>query len=148
MTSEKKSSFRDLLAQADALRAQAESIRAQEAAAAIEQIRALVDEFGISPAELAAGLGLKLATATSSSGSSKTAEAAVPAPSGRRRRQEYRAQTEARYRGPNGELWSGGAGRRPTWVKEAQARGEDMSRYLIDPTPTTIAQEQQLNLTS
>lgn len=37
----------------------------------------------------------------------------------------------AKYRGPQGQLWSGVKGPRPLWVKEALARGESLDAYLL-----------------
>lgn len=38
---------------------------------------------------------------------------------------------EARYIGPNGERWTGGPGRRPTWVTKLQAQGIDIEQYRV-----------------
>ena len=38
----------------------------------------------------------------------------------------------ARYRGPNGELWSGGRGRKPQWVRDLMLRGQDVEQYRIN----------------
>lgn len=37
----------------------------------------------------------------------------------------------AKYKGPNGEEWHGGKGPRPKWVKEIEANGESIDKYLI-----------------
>lgn len=37
----------------------------------------------------------------------------------------------AKYRGPNGEEWSG-LGRKPAWADAAQKNGESLDPYLID----------------
>ena len=44
---------------------------------------------------------------------------------------DYRVKSEPKYRGPNGEPWSGGPGRRPDWVKAVVAAGEDLENYRI-----------------
>ncbi|MDM7323026.1 MAG: H-NS histone family protein [Gammaproteobacteria bacterium] len=38
---------------------------------------------------------------------------------------------EIKYRGPNGEIWTGGPGRRPDWVVEILKRGESLGDYRI-----------------
>ncbi|MDM7322421.1 MAG: H-NS histone family protein [Gammaproteobacteria bacterium] len=38
---------------------------------------------------------------------------------------------EIKYRGPNGEIWTGGPGRRPAWVVEILKRGESLGDYRI-----------------
>jgi DNA-binding protein H-NS len=37
----------------------------------------------------------------------------------------------AKYRGPHGELWSGGRGRKPQWVAAVLAIGKSMEDFLI-----------------
>lgn len=41
-----------------------------------------------------------------------------------------RVAAEPKYRGPNGELWSG-RGRRPAWANEALAAGKSLDEYVI-----------------
>jgi len=43
---------------------------------------------------------------------------------------KVRVAAEAKYRGPNGELWSG-RGRRPAWANEALAAGKSLDEYVI-----------------
>ena len=43
-----------------------------------------------------------------------------------------RAPVEAKYRGPNGELWSG-RGRMPKWLHAAEAEGKSRESFLINP---------------
>lgn len=94
----------ELVAQANALLAQAEQIRKQERASIIAELRAKMAEHGISTEDLAAA-------------SRKPAASKSKAP--------------AKYRGPNGELWSGGPGRKPRWVQAALAAGQSLDQYLI-----------------
>lgn len=89
------------------LRKQAEALRNEERAGVIEDVRRKIAEYGISATEL------KL-TGRSSGG--KRAAAAKTAP---------------KYRGPAGETWSGGRGRKPRWVTEALAAGKSLSDYEI-----------------
>jgi DNA-binding protein H-NS len=91
------------------LRKQAEELRNQERAAVIDDIRAKIAEYGLSAADL------KLATrgATGKRSGASPAKAAV------------------KYRGPNGEGWSGGRGRKPRWVTEALAAGKSLSDFEI-----------------
>jgi DNA-binding protein H-NS len=43
-----------------------------------------------------------------------------------------RPPVEAKYRGPNGELWSG-RGRMPKWLHAAEAEGKPRDNFLISP---------------
>ena len=99
------SSYDELMLQAKALMEQAESVRKAELANVVTEIKAKMKEFGITIADLG-GVPPKK---KGSSGSAK----------------------EAKYRGPNGELWGGGAGRKPEWVRDVLATGGDIEQYRL-----------------
>ena len=99
-------SYSELISQAQALMAQAEQVRKQEMANVIADIKAKMKEYGITVEDLGA----------SSSG---------------RRAPASKSKAPAKYRGPNGELWSGGPGRKPDWVKAALAAGQDIEAFRI-----------------
>jgi DNA-binding protein H-NS len=96
----------ELFAQAQALFAQAEQTRKQELAGVIADIKAKMKEYGITPEDL---------------GGSAVRKSAAPS----------KSKAPAKYRGPNGELWSGGPGRRPEWVKAVTASGQDLESFRI-----------------
>ncbi|MEJ8849902.1 H-NS histone family protein [Variovorax rhizosphaerae] len=91
------------------LRKQAEELRNQERAAVIEDVRAKIAEYGLSAADL------KLVAR----GAAGKRAGAAP------------AKAAVKYRGPNGEGWSGGRGRKPRWVTEALAAGKSLSDFEI-----------------
>jgi len=93
------------------LRQQAEALRNQERAGVIEEIRKKIAEYGISASDL------------------KLTGRAVAA--GRRAGSSPAARGAAKYRGPTGETWSGGRGRKPRWVTEALAAGKSLSDFEI-----------------
>jgi DNA-binding protein H-NS len=95
--------YADLVSQAQALMAQAEQVRKQELANVMADIKAKMKEYGITLEDLGG-------TAARKAGKTKA---------------------PAKYRGPNGELWSGGAGRKPEWVKAALAAGQDIENFRI-----------------
>lgn len=97
------SSYTELMSQAKALMAQAEQVRKEELAGAIADIKAKMQQYGITVADL---------------------ESAPKAP-------RSKAKADARYRGPNGELWSGGPGRKPQWVREVIDAGKSIEDYRI-----------------
>ncbi|RZL95962.1 MAG: H-NS histone family protein [Variovorax sp.] len=92
------------------LRKQAEELRNKERAGVIEEVRQKIAEYGLSAADL------KL-SARGASGK-RSAVAASP-------------KAVGKYRGPNGESWSGGRGRKPRWVTEALASGKSLSDFEI-----------------
>ncbi len=99
------SSYDDLMQQAKALMEQAENVRKAELAGVIADIKAKMKEYGITTADLGGAQPKKKA-----GGGGKS---------------------EAKYRGPNGELWAGGAGRKPEWVRDVIAKGGDVEQYRI-----------------
>ncbi len=103
-------SYSDLINQAQALMAQAEQVRKQELANVIADIKAKMKEYGITLEDLGGA-------ATRKSSGAKPAASKSKAP--------------AKYRGPNGELWSGGPGRKPEWVKAALAAGKNIEDFRI-----------------
>jgi len=98
--------YSELMAQAQALMAQAEQARKDELASVIADIKGKMKQYGITVADLGAAAGGKKV------GKSKSTAA-------------------AKYRGPNGELWAGGPGRKPEWVRAVLAKGESLDSYLI-----------------
>lgn len=79
--------YQELKAQAEALLQQAEELRKQELRGVIAEIKAKMADYGITVEELAGTAG--------------------------RGRGRGRGKGVPKYRGPNGETWSGGPGRKP-----------------------------------
>ena len=105
--------YLELKEQAEKLLAQAEQLRRQETEEAIADIKAKIKAYGLT----AEDLGLN----ASSPGRQR-------AP---RRSASAKSATPARYRGPNGETWSGGRGRKPQWVVDALAKGGKLEDFEI-----------------
>lgn len=103
-----KKSSKELLAEAELLFKQAQEVRQQEVAAIIADIKEQIKTHELRPEDLFPGI-------------SKTHTKA----NGRQKR-------EPRYRGPNGQTWGGGSGRKPDWVREIEAKGESIDKYLIN----------------
>lgn len=102
------STYAELKAQAEKLFQEAESMRKQELAAVIAEIKAKMKEFNLTAADLGgvASTGVRKAAKSKSDASPK-------------------------YRGPNGELWAGGLGRKPQWVNAVLAEGKSLDDFLI-----------------
>ena len=98
--------YQELLAQREALDKQIEETRQAESKAAIAQVRQLIAEWQLS----AEDCGFKTAVAPAS----KKAKSVVA----------------AKYRGPNGETWSG-RGRAPKWLEALEAQGRKRAEFLI-----------------
>ena len=99
--------YSELKAQAEALLAQAEQVRKQELSSVVQEIKTKMKEYGLTLADLGA----------SGSAPKKPAKTKSNAP--------------AKYRGPNGELWAGGLGRKPEWVRDVLAQGKNLDDFLI-----------------
>ncbi|MGJ7553045.1 H-NS family nucleoid-associated regulatory protein [Variovorax sp. RB2P76] len=92
------------------LRKQAEDMRNQERAGVIEELRKKIAEYGLTASDLKLGGRV---------GAVKRAAGVAP------------TKAAAKYRGPTGETWSGGRGRKPRWVTEALAAGKSLTDYEI-----------------
>ena len=99
-------SYKELVAQREALDKQIEETRQAESKAAIAQVRQLIADWQLS----AEDCGFKTAVAPAS----KKAKSVVA----------------AKYRGPNGETWSG-RGRAPKWLATLEAQGRKRAQFLI-----------------
>ncbi len=99
-------SYLELKAQAEALMQQAEEARKQEIAKVVAEIKQKMAEYGITAADLGVSGGKKAPRKSSAS-----AGASV-----------------VRYKGPNGEGWSG-MGRQPQWLKEAIEQGKSKEDF-------------------
>ena len=98
--------YKELLAQREALDKQIEELRQVELRSAIDQARQLIAEWRLT----AEDCGFK---SVAVSGPKKAMSAVA-----------------AKYRGPNGETWSG-RGRAPTWLTVLEAEGRQRSEFLI-----------------
>jgi DNA-binding protein H-NS len=98
------SSYDALMQQARSLMKQAENIRKTELASVIADIKTKMNEYGVTPADLV---------------------------DAQTRKKTARSDKSVKYRGPNGELWSGGVGRKPEWVHNVHAKGDDIEKYRI-----------------
>ena len=100
--------YSELMAQAQSLMAQAEQARKAEIAGVIADIKGRMKQYGITVADLGG------ATAAVRKSPKAKAEA-----------------REAKYRGPNGETWAGGLGRKPEWVRALLAAGKNIEDFRI-----------------
>lgn len=95
-------SYEELMNKAQKLVAEAEKIKQKEVDKVIAEIREKMKVYGLTARDLG-----------------------VTEP---RARKSKRA---AKYRGPNGELWSGGRGRKPAWVVKIIESGKSIEDFKI-----------------
>ena len=104
--------YLELKEQAEKLLAEAERMREQEISDAIAQIKRKIEVYGLTAADLG------LAKNVGGPGSAR----AKPAKS---------AKSAVKYRGPQGEPWSGGRGRKPQWVVQALKEGRNLEEFAV-----------------
>lgn len=109
----------DLQSQIASLQKQAEEIRSKEFEATIVEIRQKMQAFGITVKDL------QSAKVKAKAGRKPKAAAEKPA-----KAKKATAAVAAKYRGPNGETWSG-RGLTPKWLASLIAQGSTKEQYLI-----------------
>jgi len=100
--------YLELKAKAEKMMAEAEELRIKELDGVIAEIKQKIKEHGLTAEDLGLAGGNKKRSV-------RTAQVKPP----------------RRYRGPNGEIWSGGRGRKPNWVSEALANGKKLDDFAI-----------------
>lgn len=100
--------YLELKEQAEKLLAEAEKMREQEIADAIAEIKEKIRAYGLTAEDLG--------FARSGPGRGARSRNAAPV---------------IKYRGPNGETWSGGRGRKPQWVTEALKQGKKLEDFAV-----------------
>ena len=113
----------DIQTQIQKLQKQASEIKAREFDATVRDILAKMDAFGISIKDLQ-GAALKTKGRGRPAGKAKVA--AKPAA----KRKTSGAVVAAKYKGPNGELWSG-RGLTPRWMATLIAQGQSKEAFAI-----------------
>lgn len=98
--------YLELKQKAEKLMAEAEQMRQKEISDVIADIREKMKAYGLTPQDVGF------------------------ASSGRKRSSGATAKT-VKYRGPNGETWSGGRGRKPKWVQEALKAGKKIEDFAV-----------------
>ena len=100
--------YLELKQQAEKLLAEAERVREQEIADAIADVKRKIELYGLTAADL--GFARNTGPGNSRAKSSKAI---------------------VKYRGPNGETWGGGRGRKPQWVTQALKEGRSLEDFAV-----------------
>jgi DNA-binding protein H-NS len=101
--------YLELMEKAQRLMAEAEQVRRKEISDVIADIRQKMEAYGLTLQDI----GGASATRRRSAGTKPTKSKTV------------------KYRGPNGETWGGGRGRKPRWVTEALAKGKKIEDFAV-----------------
>lgn len=113
--------YQKIQAQIAELEVKAKSVREALLADEIKAIKAKIKELGLKPSQIF--------SATVLSGETKSA----PVSMGEKIAKATKAKepAEVKYRGPNGETWGGGRGRKPAWVQAILDAGGDIEKFKI-----------------
>ena len=106
--------YLELRAKGEKLLAEAEELRTKELSDVVEDIKQKVKAYGLT----AQDLGFSARTGVRRK---KSPTSAV----------KVKVKGKAKYRGPNGETWSGGRGRKPRWVSDALAAGKKIEHFAV-----------------
>lgn len=127
----------DINRQIAKLQKQADAIKQREKKGIVASLRAAIDEYGITAAELgfgSDGVARRRGRPPASAASQPAASKAVRRSAGAK---GSRGPVPARYRDADGNTWSG-RGKRPNWFKAALAAGRTPEDLLIN-APSSVA---------
>ncbi len=120
----------DLQAQIEKLQKQANDIKAKEFSGTVQEILSKMQAFGITVKDLQTS---KPAKAGKAGKAGRGRPAASPKASGAAKpSRKAGVPVAAKYRGPNGETWSG-RGLMPKWLAALVAQGQPKETFLITP---------------
>jgi DNA-binding protein H-NS len=122
------SKYEEIRSKINELQKQADELFAAEKKAAIADIKDKIKLYGLSAADV--GLAPKVAKEPKVANPARAAKTSV-AKSTKAAKAAKTAPAAPKYRGPNGETWGGGRGKRPHWVNEALAAGVDLETYRV-----------------
>lgn len=112
----------EIQSQIEKLQKQAIEIKAREFDKTVQEIRAKMDAFGITLKDLQSAKGWGKGKAIKSTGLKKRVKGAAKAKSA--------STVAAKYRGPNGETWSG-RGLTPRWLSALVAQGHPKEDFAV-----------------
>ena len=101
--------YLELKQKAEKLMQEAEEMRIKELNDGIAELKGKIEAYGLSAQDLGLAGGSK-----------------------RRKAPSTKAAPVVKYRGPNGQTWSGGRGRKPQWVVDALAKGKKLEDFAVN----------------
>ncbi len=114
----------EIQSQIEKLQKQATEIKAREFDKTVQDILAKMQAFGITLKDLQPG------KARAGKTKGKIAKAVKSAPKAAKRSEKSGPAVAAKYRGPNGEAWSG-RGLTPRWLSALMAEGKTKEEFAI-----------------
>jgi len=114
----------DIQSQIEKLQKQANEIKAKEFQSTVQEIQAKMQAFGITVKDLQGGK-------TAKAGKGGRGKAKIIAPKIPRVSKKSTNPVAAKYRGPNGESWSG-RGLTPRWLTTLIAQGQSKEAFAVN----------------
>ncbi|MFZ4480562.1 MAG: H-NS family nucleoid-associated regulatory protein [Rhodoferax sp.] len=114
----------EIQSQIEKLQKQATEIKSREFDKTVQDILVKMQAFGITVKDLQGGKGR--------AAKGKSAKGAKTAPVKASKKAKESAVVAAKYRGPNGETWSG-RGLTPRWLTALLAQGKTKEEFAIQP---------------
>ena len=114
----------EIQSQIEKLQKQAAEIKTREFATTVQDIRAKMEAFGITLKDLQAG------KSRASKGKGKASNMGKSAPGKAKTKAKGVSLVAAKYRGPNGESWSG-RGLTPRWLSALLAQGRTKDDFAV-----------------
>lgn len=118
----------DIQSQIEKLQKQASDIKTREFDKTVQEIRAKMQAFGITLKDLQSAKSSKGRAGKAKTKAAKTGGAAKRAGAGAKKKSA--SAVAAKYRGPNGETWSG-RGLTPRWLATLVAQGRTKEDFAI-----------------
>jgi len=115
----------DIQSQIERLQKQANDIKSKEFTATVHEIQMKMHAFGITLKDLQSTKGAKGAKGTRGKAKPATAKVSTTA-----KTRKASAPVAAKYRGPNGETWSG-RGLMPKWLSALVAQGQTKESFSV-----------------
>jgi len=115
----------DIQSQIEKLQKQANDIKAKEFTATVQEIQSKMQAFGITLKDLQSTKGAKGGRGKAKSSPDKAPKAAKTP-----KIRKASAPVAAKYRGPNGETWSG-RGLMPKWLSALVAQGQSKESFSV-----------------
>lgn len=115
----------DIQSQIEKLQKQANDIKSKEFAATVHEIQVKMQAFGITLKDLQSTKGAKGGRDKAKSSPAKATKAAKTP-----KTRKASAPVAAKYRGPNGESWSG-RGLMPKWLSALVAQGQSKESFSV-----------------
>lgn len=121
----------EIQSQIEKLQKQATEIKSREFGKTVKQILAMMEAFGITLKDLQQGVGKPRRGRVAKPAAKKTAgKKAAVKKTGRKSSSQKGAKVAAKYRGPNGETWSG-RGLMPRWLAALVAAGKSKESFAV-----------------